>query len=1131
LFPWRFASLHRPDAYAAFIVPDLKILPMKLLLLRVLETLFPVRRHEWPKVLVLLGVATLLGMGFSVSGTASEGLFLTRLGVQYLPMLLLVNPLLVLVASAVYGAFADRIPNDRMLVYTSLLPVPLIFLMYFLIMLEANWVYFLLYTFVLAYASVLTTSWTVYLGGHYDVQESKRLLPFISSGILIGTVLGGMGVAICAPLIGAANVLLLWLVTSIGVAGVVWWFSRRFMAMETEARRVKRGAKQPSPLQSLKEGIAFSRTSSLFMTTTIVTIATMVALQLIGFEYSKIFARAYPEPAALTAFLGIFDGVTTIAALLLQWFVTPWCIRRFGVQGTNLFFPYILTVAFGGLLVAPALPTAMFARFTRSSLMPSLRGTTRTLMLNVVPRKMAARVRSFNTGIVLPVGQGLGALTLVALKGLDLPLLFPVLGFLVSVFFIFYSYRQNKAYGEALLGLLKEDKIHLLDLDDNEIRQLDAAAVAAIGERLKTDQMEVSQMAAELPEEQGQFLHEIARAQEEVSLTAIELLRTIGSPHAFAVLRQHVPFASLRLTAAALQALAAMGGKEAIALLRPYLYDAHPQVRMAAITGLRQLDEAALLQDVATLLDDTDVQVRAAALALVLSRPTSPDYARAYQAWEAMLAAEDEATQVAALSIMATVPHPSLQGHIYRALHHPAGGVRHAALRVLRQLAESRRVAEVDAALLHALEDNDMETRELALQALAAIGTDEALNHMLVLLDDEQPQVRDTLVRTIKPFGRRAIAPLLQDLRSPQTSLLAKETALLALARLDGVQADQLLPFWEGSLRDVYQYKLMLACLETHQPLDADAFLRVALRNAHDQILSLLVQLLAVWASPDVARLVESGLHDPDRHKRAHALEALESLSERRFTRLFLPILEASEEQTDAWQEVARHQWHLTCDNVPAVIDACVQSADKWIVIGALLSGQARAAAMGDAWTTRLQQLAESADDAETRNTARRLLGLEVETLHQHLTLTEAMLFLKRAPLFSSLSLDQLHTITIQLTERTVEPGEVIMHEGDHSRELYLVVSGKVDIVRGHGASAHTVFTYATGGYFGERAIFENRPRSASAVAVESGVLLVLSPEHFRQVILQEPAISFEIFREFSARIRRFDEEASEVAH
>jgi CRP-like cAMP-binding protein/HEAT repeat protein len=647
---------------------------------------------------------------------------------------------------------------------------------------------------------------------------------------------------------------------------------------------------------------------------------------------------------------------------------------------------------------------------------------------------------------------------------------------------------------------------------------------------LRTDQVEVEAMAEHLTREQSDFMHEIARAQEEVSLAAIELLQAIGSPPAFTALQQHLPFASPRLTAAALRALATIGGAATASILRPYLRDPHPQVRMAAIAGLHHVEGPALRQAIPPLLDDPDVQVRAAALAVALADPAAPDYPPAYRAWEAMLASPEEATQVAALSIMATVPHSALQGHLYRALHHAALHVRYAALRVLHHLATTGNIQEIDAALLRALEDDDLETRELALQVVAAIGTDMALEHLLVLLDDEQPRVREALVRATKPFGKRAIAPLIAQLQSPQATLLAKETALLALARLEGIHPDQLLPFWEGALREVYQYKLMLACLETHAGLPADTFLRAALRTVHDQMLSLLIQLLAVWASPEVARLVEGGLHDADRYKRAHALEALESLSERRFTRLFLPILAASEDRSQTWREVAQHQWHLTYTEVAAVLDTCVQSANKWLVIGALLSIQARSTTLGPAWTERLQRFAESAAATEVRSTARRLLDSQGDTHHRPLALTEVMLFLQRVPLYSSLSLDQLHTITTHLTEHEASAGGGIFREGDESHELYLIVSGAIKISKKLGGVEQTLVTLSAGGFFGDMAIFENRPRSATAVATEDSILLVLRPEHFRQIILQEPAISFEIFRELSARLRRFDQETVTTA-
>ena len=1083
---------------------------MHTLLFGILEKFFPVQRHEWPKALMLLSVAILLGVGFSVSRAASEAMFLIHFGVDYLPYLLLANPLLVLVTSMIYGAYADRIPDDRLMMYTSLLPVPLIVLMRVLMFGGMHWVYFVLYTFVLAYATILTTSWTVYMAGHYDVQESKRLLPFISSGILIGTVLGGISVALCVPLIGAANILWLWAGTLVAGIAIVHSITRVYTAIDTKARKIKRAAPKPSLRQSIAEGIAYSRSSALFTTTAIASIATMMALQVIDFEYSKVIRVAFPDSAKLTAFLGVFDGLTTVIALMLQWFAIPWCLRRFGVQGTNLLFPYVLLGAFGFITAALgvpafALPAAMFARFTRSSLMPTLRGTTRTLMLNAVPRKTGALVRSFNTAMVMPLGQGAGALLLVMLKGVALPWLFPALGLCITVAFIVYSYKQNTAYGEALLDLLKEDRIHLLDLEDDDIRKLDSATVAAISERLKSD-------------------------QDEVTLAVIELLRTVGSPQARTALLLHLPFPSPPATATALQALAAIGGGDTDTFLRPYLDAPEPQVRMAALQGLLQLGDATVRQRAVSLLDDPDVEVRAAALRVVLADPQSPDYVRAYQYWEAMLDTPDTATQIAALSIMAEVPETSLQGRVYRALDHAEVEVRHSALRVLEKLATARRVSSLDSALLRALESDDVESRDLALQVLTALGTAEALEHMLVLLDDEQPQVRETLIRSVKRYGKRAVEPLFNRLQASHTSLTAKETALLALARLDSVHAEQFLAFWEGELRDVYRYKLMLASLDAGPPLDADTFLRVALENAHRQILSLLVQLLAVWASPAVARLVESGLQDTDRRKRASALEALESLSERRFTRLFLPILAAGDSQQEDWREVARHQWSLTTTDIPTLLATCLQDTNKWVAIGAVLSGQARASMLGKAWKGQLEQLADASTDSDVLNTVGGILGMETFESHRALSLTDIMLFLKRNQLYGNMTLDQLRTIAAYMTERDMFPGEIIVREGDRSQELYLIVSGKVDIVKHFGATPHHLATLHAGDFFGDMAIFEDLPRSADVVGAEQGSLLVLSPEHFRQIVLQDPAISFEIFRALSARIRRFDEETLEAA-
>ena len=106
-----------------------------------------------------------------------------------------------------------------------------------------------------------------------------------------------------------------------------------------------------------------------------------------------------------------------------------------------------------------------------------------------------------------------------------------------------------------------------------------------------------------------------------------------------------------------------------------------------------------------------------------------------------------------------------------------------------------------------------------------------------------------------------------------------------------------------------------------------------------------------------------------------------------------------------------------------------------------------------------------------------------------------------------------------------------IIQQGDVADKLFYILKGSVRVLLQLQKGHELVLAYLNAGeFFGEMANFEDRPRSADAVGAEQGSLLVLSPERFRQIILQDPAISFEIFRVLSARLRRFDEEAMEAS-
>lgn len=69
-----------------------------------------------------------------------------------------------------------------------------------------------------------------------------------------------------------------------------------------------------------------------------------------------------------------------------------------------------------------------------------------------------------------------------------------------------------------------------------------------------------------------------------------------------------------------------------------------------------------------------------------------------------------------------------------------------------------------------------------------------------------------------------------------------------------------------------------------------------------------------------------------------------------------------------------------------------------------------------------------------------------------------------------------------------------------------------------------------SGGYFGEMAIIDEQPRSASARTTEDTVLLVLHKNDFRTAVLDYPDIAFEVMRELIRRLREADQRIRALA-
>jgi len=124
--------------------------------------------------------------------------------------------------------------------------------------------------------------------------------------------------------------------------------------------------------------------------------------------------------------------------------------------------------------------------------------------------------------------------------------------------------------------------------------------------------------------------------------------------------------------------------------------------------------------------------------------------------------------------------------------------------------------------------------------------------------------------------------------------------------------------------------------------------------------------------------------------------------------------------------------------------------------------------------------------------------------------------------LFSTSSAKDLRVIRKALEEVTVPPGRVLTEQGTIGREFFLIVEGKATVTRNNRKTA----TLGPGQYFGELALLDRRPRSATVTSDTEMDLLILGQRQFNGVLDAVPALSRKLLAAMATRLREADEKA-----
>ncbi len=1064
-----------------------------------LASALAIREGEGRKTALLFAQLLVASAIFILGRTVRDTLFLSRYPLSALPWMFVAFGVASALTVVVYARVADRLPRPRLIALSCLVGGVSYLATYAAVKAELSWIYPVFYVWSEVAANLFIVQFWTYANDLNEPRAARRLFPTIGSARVLGVVAIGLVAGAVVDLVGTEQLLLVLVALMAGVAGLALTLARHLPVREG----LRPGARLRPAAPVTRD--PYVRALSAFL------LVTFVALTIGDYQF-KAIARATFREDALARYFSLFYAGTGVLSFLFQIFVTPRILRRFGV-GLGM---GVMPSVFGGasllLLFAPHLAVATVMKFADNGFQYTIHDTTLQALYVPFPERVKARTRALLDAVVKPASYGLGGLVLVLLASrVSVVGLSAVVVALVALWLLSVRWVRRR-YVAALRRTLGPHGAMGVQASD----RLASDATTVLHELLERGDAQVAALALESLE--GPLPPELVPAAERVALH--------GEP---------------RGRRAALRALAGAGLGSTTPVLTA-LEDPDAAVRAAAAEACGPIVGDGCVEPLEARLDDVDGRVRVHALTGLLSHGGVEGAIAGGPRLAELLHSTRAADRVEASEVLRRLG-PAAYRPLRELLVDAADEVRRAALRAAAQVADPRLVP----LLVQALDDPS--TRGRAGAALVAIGP-AAVAPLIALFEAPTTDraIRLALPRLLRRIPcQEAFERLLPHGQQPDG-----QVRLRVLTALASIRAKLRLPphdaSWvEARVRaELARGYRRLAAYERARAEYGTLLLEHAHRSYADRTTKRVLRLVSLRHDKSALDLVRKGLAQPSR--RANALELLDGVLEPRLRALVMPWLD----DVPASVRVARAA-DLVGD-VPEPVqylsEICVDENPYLVALGLdALAGRPSATGAALArhalahispWVRELALVTlarcepgaavEAArarlDDpsAVVRARARRLVEHD-EDPPMHTTL-ENILLLRSARVFADVDPEDLAPMAHAAEEHTYEPGQLIVQEGEVGDVLYVIVHGQVSVLR----SGAVLATLGPGETFGEMAVLDAEPRSATVRADEETSVLAIASEDFYDVLREQMEIAEGVIRTLTQRLRASDRAADPVS-
>ncbi len=1024
----------------------------------------------------------------------AETAFLKRYGVEYMPIVNMLNAIVTFFVMGIMTGFMTRLPGARLLARLFVFCALSIAGIRAVIPFGIDLIYPALFMLKSQYEVLLALLFWNLANDLFNTRQSKRLFPLITAGGVIGQILGSFATPLVARWLHLDNLLLVYMGTALAGAWAVQAMGKRYPTLLFQQKKEGGKKSRTSMIEEFKTVLPLMKSSVLVKILVVLTFMPNVVIPIMNYQFNFAVNEQFATESGLIEFFSYFRGVLNIVSLVILLFVGK-LYDRFGLPVALMFHPFNYMLAFLAFLFRFDALAAMYARMSTNIIRTTINIPANAVVTGLFPESYRAMIRPFLRGTIVRIGLFLGSGlilisdTLFHPRYLSLVAMPFVLAWLVTPFVL------KRRYAGILLDLVADKRVDFRSLDAGELSQV-----------FRDKQI------------QKDLIRRLQRESGENRLWYGQLLRSISIPD----LDAH--------------------------LLSALLEEKHTQTRIGLIELLSEQAGSAAVEPFNQLIETGEPEL---AVAMIdtghrISPETFAPFNRRIYASSLPLAVKAHA--VGSLYTVAPEQYGSL---IETWLISDNADTRNAGI-IATGVCRDMRFADRLKALLSTSDDDA--TLLQVLDSLHATGV-KGLNPLVVLrLWDPDPQMRRAVLEVYQIEDEGAlknVIPLLGD-KSEAIARLAREkirtadyqnsqrlvkslslpqkkvrNSLFELLSDMAIKDLDVFRFVQLQVRDCFKLTIQAQGVRQLPSGSLQALLAVHLDERVWFTLQTTLRVLGAQDQSGRMQTIAKSIFSADKRQRANSLEAMDDILDRSLVRLLTPLLDDLDTASciAAGQRLFPNE--LREPTTAALIDDLLISRNWVTLVLALTLMQQMAPSPQD--NAHIKALAEH-DNLHVSRAAAEMLNKmpdtpsgqerEMET-QTSIALTDKILHLKNIEIFADLSVNELAAVASVTEEAAFGEGEKVFREGELGDTLFLILEGEVAVIKDCDADKEIELdSIGPGEYFGEMALFGDDRRSATIRVRTAARFLSLQKQELQEIVREYPQIALHVCKVLSGRIR-----------